>query len=227
MTALLSQGEAVFDSSGLYRYWLTRTLGEHRREFDPATDQWIGPPPRVCVFCMLNPSTANADDDDPTIRRCKGFAHAWGYHRLVIVNMYAIRATDPGDMIGVWKMGEDIVGPDNDHYITKAVQMARQFPGAVPVGNPLTLPSGGLAPVLEFRPLVVCAWGKPNFPKRARGAALDRRLQLHADRVLHVRKLIGEAAHVLKLNESDGSPVHPLYQPAELRPIPWPLENAA
>jgi len=57
------------------------------REWDPA----LG---RVC-FCMLNPSTADADQDDPTIRRCIGFAKSWGYGGIAVVNLFAFRATSP------------------------------------------------------------------------------------------------------------------------------------
>lgn len=65
---------------------------------------------------MLNPSTADADQDDPTIRRCIRFAQAWGFHRLEVVNLYAFRATDPNQL---WQV-LDPVGPDNDRYIREA-----------------------------------------------------------------------------------------------------------
>ena len=51
--------------------------------------------PKTCVFIMLNPSTADGEEDDPTIRRCVGFAKAWGYDRLDVLNLFAYRATDP------------------------------------------------------------------------------------------------------------------------------------
>jgi hypothetical protein len=61
----------------------------------------------------LNPSTADESTDDPTIRRCIGFAKQWGYGALCMVNLFAIRATDPKVML----KHPDPVGADNDMYI--------------------------------------------------------------------------------------------------------------
>ena len=52
----------------------------------------------ICVFIMLNPSTADGKVDDATIRRCIRFAQDWGYRRLVVVNLFAYRATHPKDL---------------------------------------------------------------------------------------------------------------------------------
>lgn len=91
--------DAVISGCGAFRYMLTRG-GEGE-----------GPP---AVFVMLNPSTADAASDDPTIRRCKGFARTWGRAGIIVVNLYALRSTDPA---GLWRHG-DPVGPDNDHWLT-------------------------------------------------------------------------------------------------------------
>ncbi len=93
-------GEATFSDDRLYRYVLTREwlTGEH-----------------VVAFIMLNPSTADAQQDDPTIRRCIGFAQDWGFRRLVIGNLFAFRSTDPMELLRV----DDPVGPDNDDFLTK------------------------------------------------------------------------------------------------------------
>ena len=66
-------------------------------------------------FVMLNPSTADADIDDPTIRRCIGFAKAWGYGSIVVTNLFAFRATDPADMA----KAADPIGPENDRRIVE------------------------------------------------------------------------------------------------------------
>src|ERR1035441_4905977 len=54
-----------------------------------------GLPPEVC-FVMLNPSKAGENDDDPTVRRCMGFAERWGFSGIIVVNLIPVIATDPG-----------------------------------------------------------------------------------------------------------------------------------
>lgn len=89
---------ATISECGLYRYDLTR------RWADGGTS---------CAFIGLNPSTADAQLDDPTIRRCIGFAKSWGHSQLVMLNAYAFRATRPEDM----KAATDPVGPLNDEFL--------------------------------------------------------------------------------------------------------------
>ncbi len=62
---------------------------------------------RVLAVIGLNPSTANETNDDPTIRRCIGFAERLGYDGLVMLNLFSYRATDPEEMMAA----EDPVGP--------------------------------------------------------------------------------------------------------------------
>lgn len=92
---------AVISDDGVYRYSLTRRWGD-------------GP---SAVFIMLNPSTADATQDDPTIRRCIGFAKREGCASLTVVNLFAYRATDPRALLDA----EDPQGPDNSRHITRAL----------------------------------------------------------------------------------------------------------
>lgn len=98
--ALESAAGAVLSSCGLYRYRLTRRWAE-------------GP---AVLFVMLNPSTADATADDPTIRRCIGFAKREGMPAIEVVNLFAFRATKPEDLVKAC----DPVGPANDHHIVEA-----------------------------------------------------------------------------------------------------------
>ncbi len=53
---------------------------------------------RYVMFVCLNPSTATETKNDPTVRRCIGYAHQWGFGGVVVCNIFAYRATDPKDM---------------------------------------------------------------------------------------------------------------------------------
>ena len=95
---------AVFSPCGRYRYKLWRV--------------WDPDLPLGCVmFLMLNPSTATDTQDDPTIRRCIGYARSWGYGGLCVGNLFAYRATDPTALQRV----DHPVGPDNDRVLRAMV----------------------------------------------------------------------------------------------------------
>lgn len=95
----------IFSVCRRYRYTLPR---------------WVGAGDRLCLFVMLNPSTADEVDDDPTIRRCKGYARRWGYGRLMVVNMFAWRSTEPAGLLSV----ADPVGPENDRHVLEQARRA-------------------------------------------------------------------------------------------------------
>lgn len=87
---------------GVYRWWLTR--------------RWaVGP---LVHWLMLNPSTADADVDDPTIRRCIAFSRSWGMAGLRVTNLFALRATQPAQL----REHPDPVGVLNDAEIQAAAQ---------------------------------------------------------------------------------------------------------
>lgn len=118
---------ARISSDQRYRYTLVRRWG----------------PGLPLQFVMLNPSTADADLDDPTIRRCVGFARDLGAHGIVVVNLYAYRATKPADL---W-LADDPVGPDADLYLA-AVARRTAIEGA----------------------LTIAAWGTNATPERVEQA---------------------------------------------------------
>ena len=100
---LFGPAEAVFDSTRAYRYLLTRT--------------WA--PGQPLVWLMLNPSTASAVTDDPTIKRCAAFARREGAGGIIVVNLFAYRASRPADLARC----PDPVGELNDEFIRQAVSV--------------------------------------------------------------------------------------------------------
>lgn len=92
--------DATFSECGLYRYTLSRWWG-------------TGLAPATVNFIMLNPSTADAEDDDATVTRCIRYARDWAFDRLIITNLFAYRSTDPAAM----KRHPAPIGPDNDATI--------------------------------------------------------------------------------------------------------------
>lgn len=104
MTDYLYAGADV-SADGRFRYTLSRRWAPWIDDADISD---------VCHFIMLNPSTANGYQDDPTIRRCVGFAKTWGFNALVVTNLYAFRATDPDDLFLADERGD---GPENDSFI--------------------------------------------------------------------------------------------------------------
>jgi hypothetical protein len=109
----IQHASAIISPCGRYRYSLTRGNCDQK----------------PVLFVMLNPSTADALEDDPTIRRCVGFAKSWSYDSIQVVNLFAWRATDPNNL--PWKSVE-AVGPENDDHINQHAKSAG---------------------------LIVCAWG--------------------------------------------------------------------
>jgi hypothetical protein len=76
--------------------------------------------PAVCNFLLLNPSTADARSDDPTVARCRRRARAWGFDAVVITNLFALRSTDPRAL----RSATDPVGPANDAALLSVARSA-------------------------------------------------------------------------------------------------------
>jgi len=95
---LFGGSAAAYDGEHIYRYVLARVWG----------------PGPVLVWVMLNPSTATAFEDDPTVNKCWRRAARLGYGGIIVVNLFAFRATDPAVMLAA----ADPVGPVNDACLT-------------------------------------------------------------------------------------------------------------
>jgi len=94
------QANCNFSEDRRYRYTLTRVWAEENL--------------LNCVFIGLNPSTADEQKDDPTIRRCIGFAKYWGCGSLTMLNLFAIRSTDPTLL---YRPEIEPIGRENDRFI--------------------------------------------------------------------------------------------------------------
>lgn len=101
----LPSSTATFSDDMKYRYVLERA--------------WSATKGR-CVFICLNPSTADEVKNDPTVSRCLNYAKSWGYGSFVMLNAFALRSTDPGNLYG----DPDPVGPENDKWILEEIKKA-------------------------------------------------------------------------------------------------------
>lgn len=99
---------ALLSDDRVYRYALWRRWNED-----------LG----MVAFIGLNPSTADETEDDPTIRRCIGFAKDWGYGGIYMLNLFAFRATDPK---AIKKSGAPI-GPDNGEHLIRYCRKSEQI----------------------------------------------------------------------------------------------------
>ncbi len=95
--------DAILSSDSKYRYRLSRCWAPN-----------VAP----LVWIMLNPSTADAVSDDPTIRRCVSFARRWGYGGIHVYNLFALRSASPRAL----ETADDPVGPANDSWLEKTVE---------------------------------------------------------------------------------------------------------
>ena len=149
---------AAFSPDKAYRYVLTRT--------------WDVALPAM-TWVMLNPSTADAMTDDPTIRRCKAFARREGCGGISVVNLFGLRATDPRAL----REHADPVGPVNDWFVRLHVQGASRAVAAWGAHGTLRGRAAEVARKLEATPgirlecLGVTADGSPRHPLYVRSDA--------------------------------------------------------
>jgi hypothetical protein len=128
-------GAAVISNDCMYRYTLHRTWHHEIARIGAV---------RSALWIMLNPSTANSEVDDATIRKVMGFCESWGYNALTVVNLFAYRSRDPTILSTV----KDAVGPENDKHIRAQVNLHRSDDS-----------------------IIVAAWGADEFAV-ARAAAI-------------------------------------------------------
>ena len=102
---LNKNAQAIISDDGFYRYWLHRT--------------WLSGRGFI-TWLMLNPSTADGLIDDPTIRKCVTFSQNMHYNGMIVVNLFAARATKPKALYGM----KDAVGPECDRYIDLAATIS-------------------------------------------------------------------------------------------------------
>lgn len=102
MTTHFTESDATFSPCKTYRYSLTR--GWRGEDATEPTVLWV----------MLNPSTADADKTDPTVRKCIAFTSSWGFSRMQVGNVFAMRATNPCELKRAMQHGHDPIGPKNE-----------------------------------------------------------------------------------------------------------------
>lgn len=105
---------AIISIDGRYRYFLWRSWG---------TTNDVEVEGYVC-FIMLNPSAADGQVDDPTIRKCVSYAEKWGHCALVVVNLFGFRATDPRELAPLGL--EAAEGPNNLANVLAAARRAHK-----------------------------------------------------------------------------------------------------
>lgn len=164
------EGELV----AAYRYRL-------ERQIEPAMDSTDG----TVLFIMLNPSKADEWIDDPTIRRDLGFTAAWGYTRMVVANLYALRSTDPDEL----RKHPSPCGPANDGYIASAAMEAALIVcawGADVMAPPRALVVTEMLKDLPLWCLGVTKDGQPKHPLYLRADAVLQPFNDAAARTLAV-----------------------------------------
>lgn len=142
------KSSAILSGCGSYRYRLERV--------------WDAEAAKV-AFLMLNPSTADAEEDDPTIRRCVRFAKDWGFGGLIVGNLFAFRSTDPTALYG----HPDPVGPENDRHLGAIARSAAKIICAWGTHGEMNGRGRHVAQVLRDHPLFalkVTASGHPGHP---------------------------------------------------------------
>lgn len=174
--------DAMLSMDHAHRYWLRREWRDLITE-----DQRQG----RRLFVMLNPSTADATDDDPTIRKCRGFAQRDGAGAMGVVNLFSIRETEPLRLMRSLSYQRPGNATDSDSALEAGFLWAKRAPGSA----------------------VICAWGKPPWADATDRSVGLKRAMLKEQATRIVRVLALADMHGLPLfaldHTADGWPRHP------------------
>ena len=149
MSAYLDLG-AGFSDDGIHRYWLSRRLSMGERSV---------------LFIGLNPSTADAVKDDPTIRKAAGFARRWGFDWLYMGNLHAYRSTDPKGLRGL--TAGLAIGPGNTEalrWMVGRVELVIAAWGANPLHPEADILANWILGLSHCRTFGTTKDGKPPHP---------------------------------------------------------------
>lgn len=164
---------ATLTHDGRYRVSLVRRWHFPELLDLPSTDAPL-------TFIMLNPSTADGTVDDPTIRRCVGFARALDLAGIVVLNLYSYRATKPADLWQAQRDGVDVVGEHTDRLIASAAARCTTY------GTPLVAAWGANAKadrVAQVRDLVDSVGARLTALGSTAAGAPRHPLYVHGDTV--------------------------------------------
>jgi hypothetical protein len=191
---------ADFSPCGLFRWRLWRTWSELSR---PLT------------FLMLNPSTADAMKNDPTVERCERRARRLGFGGVEVVNIFALRATDPEELYKVrakaakeWEPGDDIGTPGSiemDRFIASKLGSDYRNDDAI-------------REAVNRSGATVCAWGIHGFLEGRANQVVSKLIAIGLGARLHVLHNPKTKAPYLT---AEGQPRHPLYLPNDAFLQPW------
>lgn len=135
-------GDAKFSECGRYRWWLTRVWDSSLL---------------ACCLIGMNPSTATAIENDPTVGKEIHFVKSWGFGSLLKLNAFAFKATDPRDLYSARARGVDVIGRENT-----AANMVETILLYGNVGK--IVASGGTRPEAGFNPRLLPRHFSPSVP---------------------------------------------------------------
>lgn len=156
------EADAVFNATRTHRYSLMRAWDD-----TGASILWV----------MLNPSTADENKLDPTLRRCRNFSREWGYGSFYVANIYAFRATNPAELF----KAENPIGENNDEWIRRLAARCQ----TVVAGwgsHPMVKNSDRAKRVLEmlakFRSIYCLGTTQDGFPRHPLYVPMTQELEL-------------------------------------------------